>query len=222
MIKNQNNQHLTRILVFLLAWVVFGAALLIYSNKGDYVLWANLHQTPPFNLIFYLITQLGNGWTIAVLTIVLLFIKLEYFYKIAIVLLFTDIFVLLGKFVLFTEFLRPVMFFQDQGININPVPYTSLNHFYSFPSGHTAAAFAFFISLSILFSQRWLFAVCLIIATLVAYSRIYLGQHFLIDVYAGAIIGATTSLSILGLFDRKHWLSGRKTNRSLISLFHKA
>jgi len=59
----------------------------------------------------------------------------------------------------------------------------------SFPSGHTTTAFAVATILALYTKRKWLQALYLMAAMVVGYSRIYLGQHFLEDVMAGAIIG---------------------------------
>jgi undecaprenyl-diphosphatase len=70
--------------------------------------------------------------------------------------------------------------------------------FPSFPSGHAAGAFAL-ATLTALFwpRRRWLpFSG----AVLVAYSRVYLGQHYPSDVLAGAILGMATAATVYGFF----------------------
>ena len=64
---------------------------------------------------------------------------------------------------------------------------------YSFPSGHATFAFALAIVLARKESRYawWLF----LLAILVSLSRIYLGQHYPLDILAGAVCG-----TILGLF----------------------
>ena len=63
----------------------------------------------------------------------------------------------------------------------------------TFPSGHTADAFAF-ATIASLVHRKWLIIIpCIIWAVLVGYSRMYLGVHFPSDVVAGAIVGATCS-----------------------------
>jgi undecaprenyl-diphosphatase len=57
----------------------------------------------------------------------------------------------------------------------------------SFPSGHSNAAFATATFLVLLYG-RWFWCTYLL-ASLVAYSRMYLGVHFFLDTMGGAIIG---------------------------------
>lgn len=80
---------------------------------------------------------------------------------------------------------RPVHYFPQlhRAWNIE------LNTRFSFPSGHSAAAFLGCGILSIFEKGKFWQLFCLFAAVLMAYSRIYLGQHFLLDTCAGAAIG---------------------------------
>ena len=64
---------------------------------------------------------------------------------------------------------------------------------FSFPSGHTITAFAVAVSLSLSYPE--LAAGLLFCAASVALSRILLGMHFLSDVVAGAILGASLAVA---------------------------
>lgn len=60
---------------------------------------------------------------------------------------------------------------------------------FSFPSGHTITAFAFAVPFSLCYPD--LLVGVLFCAISIAASRILLGMHFLSDVLAGALIGAS-------------------------------
>lgn len=61
---------------------------------------------------------------------------------------------------------------------------------YSFPSGHTTAAFSYCTVLFLIFRKKYRFSWILqVIAVFVMISRVYLMVHFASDVIAGMIIG---------------------------------
>ncbi len=75
----------------------------------------------------------------------------------------------------------------------------------SFPSGHTAAAFAFAVGLIYISRSRmaWLL---LVFASFLGVSRIACGIHFPLDVLAGAFVGSGVSWGFLRFFEMFHGL----------------
>lgn len=63
----------------------------------------------------------------------------------------------------------------------------------SFPSGHTSTAFALATSISLTHKKWYIVLPAYTWASLVGYSRMYLGVHYPTDVLAGAIIGCGTA-----------------------------
>jgi undecaprenyl-diphosphatase len=61
---------------------------------------------------------------------------------------------------------------------------------YSFPSGHTSAAFALATSMSIAYPKWYIIGPAFLWATAIGYSRMDLGVHYPSDVLIGALVGA--------------------------------
>jgi membrane-associated phospholipid phosphatase len=92
------------------------------------------------------------------------------------------------KQIIFADALRPIRFIGRELLHI--APGVEIHTYNSFPSGHTAAGFAFFALVAFLFGKKkWVQVLCVIFAVLVGYSRIYLSQHFLEDTVLGGTIG---------------------------------
>ena len=94
---------------------------------------------------------------------------------------------------------RPMTYIKDFEI-ISEHAFWEIHSSLSFPSGHTTAAFALFITLSLLCKNRLVTFLYIILAIIVGTSRIYLLQHFFIDVFFGAIIGSLISLTSFHFF----------------------
>jgi membrane-associated phospholipid phosphatase len=97
------------------------------------------------------------------------------------------------KHFVFSEALRPLAYYASSGVKWHLVEGLPIHSYNSMPSGHTGAAFFMFFWVAVLL-RRWhwgLFAG--LIAVGVAYSRVYLFQHFPVDTLVGAAIGVSSS-----------------------------
>ena len=71
----------------------------------------------------------------------------------------------------------------------------------SFPSGHSASAFAFATAISR--ERPWVALGSGFLAAAVAYSRVHTGVHYPGDTVTGSLIGASTGLAVAGLLDHR-------------------
>jgi len=69
---------------------------------------------------------------------------------------------------------------------------------WSFPSNHAANSFAFATVLSYFFEQKKV--VLFALASIIAFSRVYVGVHYPLDIICGAIIGYILSWMVLSLW----------------------
>ena len=182
-------------------------AFLVTYTKAEIHLWINYHHSPFFDHFFKYFTHLGDFILAAILLIIMLFIKLGHSFLLAGGLLISTIFVQSLK--VFIDNARPVQYFKRMAteVELHFIAGVDPHNFNSFPSGHTTTAFVVFFFLSIIIKRRFLQTCCLIIAVMIGYSRIYLSQHFLIDVVAGSLLGI---LSIMIVYiirgnEKKSW-----------------
>ncbi|HHU21145.1 MAG TPA: phosphatase PAP2 family protein [Acholeplasma sp.] len=72
---------------------------------------------------------------------------------------------------------------------------------YSFPSGHSQGAASVYFSIANHFKKRWLWIISIVIITIIGFTRIWLGVHFLSDVVVGISLGIGISLLCGSLYD---------------------
>lgn len=200
------------LLVFQIAGLFFS---LSYSQAALFLAINKLHQ-PIADQLFMAITHLGDWPITLVLAFIFLFINWRHSFVLVSTMLYTGFFTQTIK--MLVKHPRPFVYFE----NVEPI-YTIqdyvLQNSLSFPSGHTTCVFSLTITLSYIFlkqrKQPWLFLAALI----VAFSRVYLSQHFFKDLLAGSFIGTFFALHLIWLFERTKWyqtpaMQGRLLQRS--------
>jgi undecaprenyl-diphosphatase len=78
-----------------------------------------------------------------------------------------------------------------------PPPLVPTPHTGSFPSGHSATAFA--CATVIAWASPRLAVPAFVLAALVAWSRVYVGVHWPLDVIGGSTLGVLVSIALLKL-----------------------
>lgn len=188
--------------------ILFVAGLVILSiwDKKTVHLWSSSHHSEFFDHLFSWCTHIGDGYFVIAIALILLFYRINYSVFIFVTYAFSAITAQIVKHIVKAP--RPLMVFYDEQ-KLHIVEGVKILTSNSFPSGHSTSAFALFLSLSIITKYNKLRVCFLICAILVAYSRVYLSEHFLMDILIGSAIGVITVLIYLFFYIRikDTWLS---------------
>ncbi len=203
-----------------IALVLGGAVLLLFFEKGDILLAVNSISNKGLDTLFLFITNFGLGGVVAIAGILFSIYKIRWSLLILTSLGLVGIFTNLFKKVFFPGLTRPFHYFLYDDFHrfIHEVP---LIYFSTFPSGHTMAIFAFCSMLAYLARQKILSVLLFAIASIVGISRVYLLQHFFIDIYFGAILGVISTLLAIWLIDKKLIKNKALPDKGLMQLIFK-
>ena len=189
---NWKYNHPTRNL-FTYATILFlllGTAALFYWNKEQVFLWLNHQHTYTADVILKYFTYIGDGIFMLGLGLLLLLFR---FRKLGVLMLLSFLLsgLLAQSIKRIEERPRPGLHFQNPDI-IHRVDDVLLKGKNSFPSGHTTTAFATFSLLAFASRNKFVQFLYFAIAVTIGYSRIYLGQHFPLDLGGGIIVAILT------------------------------
>lgn len=144
---------------------------------------------------FKYITHVGDG----IFAVILVFILAYYNFRNAIFILLSyvlaSIVATIFKRIIYPDVFRPdftFKYFVGEKLNlIDGIEMLSSN---SFPSGHSTTAFAVFVALAFLVKSNASKFLFLVTACVVAFSRTYISQHWLIDIYVASVIGTLSAV----------------------------
>lgn len=187
----KENKYICLFYILLLTFV-FG--LLFAIEKKQLHISLNNFNSSFFDSFFKTVTFLGDGIFLLMLCLFLMFWKARVPFSLFLGYVVSGIFVQLGKRVFWPNAPRPSSLF-DEGV-LHLVEGIKLHSMNSFPSGHTATAFALFFLLIFYTPFKPLKFLFFILACLVGYSRVYLSQHFLFDVAFGSVIGFLSAFMV--------------------------
>ncbi len=176
--------------------------LVLFTEQQELHLAINAQHKPWLDVFFKYTTVLGDGYMLYAILLLAFFRKhwetLMLFTGGAIASIGTQI----VKRSLSLP--RPARVFAESD-SLYFVPGVDVHFHHSFPSGHSTTAFAIYFGLALLYpKQRWFF---MMVAVIVAFSRVYLSQHFLEDILAGSFVGFSFILL-------SHYLWSRLANSS--------
>lgn len=175
---------------------IYAVALLALNDKISLHIYINqLVGNPFFNVFFYYITYFGDGLFAPLLLLVILIYNLRLGIYSTLSFLAATLTAQVLKRGFFDDENRPKYIFQ--WIYQYPIKYiegvdTHIHN--SFPSGHATQAFSILMCLVFATRNPYLKFLFFSLALLTSFSRVYLSQHWLIDITVGSLIGVFFSI----------------------------
>lgn len=170
-----------------------GLLLLAVKGKRESFLFLNTLHKPWLDSFFIGYTYMGDGLVAVLFSFFLFFVfkKKKLGLTLLLAYAFTGIVAQIIKPIV--ESPRPRSYFAPEWL---PFFIKDIIHIgnASFPSGHTVTAFAIATVIVLFTNNKRLHILLLLLAVLVGFSRIYLSQHFLLDVLVGSFIGVAGSV----------------------------
>ncbi|QJD94696.1 phosphatase PAP2 family protein [Mucilaginibacter robiniae] len=186
---------------------------LSYTREAIYYA-INAHYDALADHFFTYATSLGEGITVVTLSVGFLLVSYRKALLLGTSFAFTGILVQIVKHIYHAK--RPVIYFAQQLNHIHFVKGVHLMTTNSFPSGHTVSAFTAATVLSYLAVNKRLGFIYLLLAIAVAYSRMYLSEHFFEDVTAGSIIGTMGTVIWITWLDGLPFMKSQRWNKGLL------
>ncbi|WP_051189705.1 phosphatase PAP2 family protein [Daejeonella oryzae] len=206
---------LKRYPVFLISYLIFlviALTIQLSIPKTDFFLWTNRHHTSFMDEFFKLNTYLGDGLTIIIIGLGLMFVKIRYGVLTLMAYAYTSVFVQVLKRVFHSP--RPVKFFE--GIQeIRSIEGYPLHQWNSFPSGHSVSAFTLAVILTYLLPYKNKHWILLPVAIITSFSRVYLAQHFFEDIVAGSVLGVILTFQLIWWLENSNWYNSAKLDGKL-------
>jgi membrane-associated phospholipid phosphatase len=186
--------------------LLFSKDTIYFTVNSHYSTWADF--LAPF------FTDLGNGWTTIILTLLLLLFSYRNAFLLGSAYAVTSLSVQIIKRIVGAP--RPVLFFSNRLNEIHFVKGMYIDKFDSFPSGHTLTAFSTAIVLTYLLKNKNWSVLLFTTAILVGFSRMYLSEHFFEDVTAGSALGVFITIFWITWLDNKQFLHKAGWNRGIL------
>jgi membrane-associated phospholipid phosphatase len=167
--------------------LITGISLILLSmimGKENAFLLMNLDLGPAADFFFYIWANAGDGFIWIPAFALTLMYKKKFVPFLLATILFSTIITQSSKQVFFKSENRPTAVISDNAL-IHKVSGIVIHTTNSFPSGHTATAFSLFLFGCFISSKKWIVPLGFIYALLGGYARIYVAQHFPLDVGAG-------------------------------------
>lgn len=180
---------------------------MLFSDKVAIQLWFNQYYSENQNLTWIVFTFMGDTTFFILAMLAGLFVS--YSFSMYSLIMGLTIMILTYFMKQIFDEPRPLTVFTELGLfeQLETVPGYSLRCCNSFPSGHTISGFAIFGMIAFFVKNNAVKVFMFLMALGVAYSRVYLMQHFFRDVYAGSMIGVVMVLGTFMVLNDAKWVS---------------
>lgn len=197
-------------IVLHILYAIAGAILLNLYTATQLLLFINGHFSDFTDIVMYHITRLPEIAYIIFILALGLFTQRRYFLAIIISLVVCAMVIVLTKYLFFTNAARPSVWLTESGLQFHTVADIRLHSNGSFPSGHTMAAFCTMALAAFVSKKWWTQLLFFTLALLSGYSRVYVAQHYFLDIYVGGLLGFTIAWLCFSVFESKfktpYWL----------------
>ncbi|HTM90924.1 MAG TPA: phosphatase PAP2 family protein [Flavisolibacter sp.] len=209
MLQSTEYRHFRNATLFSLIMALIVALFILTYGKVNSFLVINKYNSPQFDYVFKSWTYLGDGIIWVPLFLYVLFFKRDYFVAVLAALMICTVLTHLLKRVIYPEEFRPIVVLGEK---VRVIQGYYMNRQHSFPSGHTSTAFTLALLLVTIVKKNFWVYFFPVIAFFVGYSRVYLAQHFVTDVFAGMLVGIVSSYLSLLIYE---WFRKRKQKLEL-------
>lgn len=194
---NRLRPFLITVFVFLFVSVV----LIVLFPKAQLHLMLNSLCGRGFDRFFVYLTYFGDGVVVLILAMLAGYSqaksKIRYLFLGFSICLIAGLLAQFFKKVVFNGMPRPMGYFTEGALQL--VDGVKIHSWNTFPSGHTTSIVTLMLFCAYLYGKKpWIQVLFAVFACGVAYSRVYLSQHFLEDVVGGSVL----SILVFFLFAR--------------------
>jgi len=176
--------------------VITGLFVLAFGKNDSFQI-INSNHNGFLDFFFKYYTHAGDGIMWLPFGLYCIFFRRKYLIAVIAGFIISTVLTHFLKRIVYPDELRPFTSLSAD-FPVHIIEGVKIRRVHSFSSGHTGTAFAMTLLISQLVNKKLWSIILPVLALLVAYSRVYLGQHYVADVLAGMAIGILAAvLSVL-------------------------